>query len=530
MARANPRILLVETGTTCAKLLSKSAFEVVPAHRLSSALKKLKPHRFDLILVELSLPDSRGIGTFTRLDKLMPQMPIVVLAEAGDEKLAARTIQMGAQDYLLRSQLNAPLLLSTLRKAMDRKLSPGLHGSEGFLLQALMDNIPDAIYFKDLRSRYLMINRSKARKHGLTDPLEARGKSDADYFTEPHARQALADEQEILRTGKPIANFEEVETWPDGSETWASTTKVPLRNQSGQLVGTFGISRDITKRKRAERALAESTRQLQEKTRQIEDELKMARELQLAMLPQRFPTVSGGKPGQECTLEFHTFFHPSGAVSGDFFDVIALSPGAVGVFICDVMGHDVRAALVTGMMRALVEDLGATAADPGHLLSLINDALFTVFQQTGSTMFATAFYLVVDLNTGQLSYASAAHPDPMQFHQQPGKSGLPGNNLGGQKGPALGLFQESSFPTCRRQIETGDLIMLFTDGLIEAEGSDQKIFSREQLIAAVQNRAGLPTKKMFSQVLAEIRKFSGRNQFDDDVCLVGIEVKPLKSR
>jgi serine phosphatase RsbU (regulator of sigma subunit) len=145
-------------------------------------------------------------------------------------------------------------------------------------------------------------------------------------------------------------------------------------------------------------------------------------------------------------------------------------------------------------------------------------------------MFATAFYLVVDLNTGKLSYASAAHPDPMQFHRQPDKSGLPGNNLDGGKGPALGLFQAATFPTCRRQIDTGDLIMLFTDGLIEAEGSDQKMFSREQLIAAVQKRAGLPTKKMFSRVLAEIRKFSGHNQFDDDVCLVGIEVKPLKSR
>jgi phosphoserine phosphatase RsbU/P len=511
-------------------MLERSEFEVVRAHRLSSGLKKLKARRFDLVLVELSLPDSRGLGTFIRLDKLAAQTPMVVLADADDEKLAARTIQMGAQDYLLKSQLSGPLLLSSIRKAMDRKLGREVHGSAGFLLQALMDNIPDAIYFKDLRSRYLMINRSKARKHGLTDPLAARGKSDADYFSTPHARQALADERHILRTGKPIENFEEVETWPDGSETWASTTKVPLRNQSGQLVGTFGISRDITKRKHAEQALAESTRQLHEKTRQIEDELKMARELQLAMLPQKFPPVSGGKSGHKSTLEFFTFFHPSGAVSGDFFDVVALSPTAVGVFICDVMGHDVRAALVTGMMRALVEDLSVKAADPGHLLSLINDALFSVFQQAGSTMFATAFYLVADLDTGQLCYASAAHPDPVQFNRLPGKVDLPGNTLDGRKGPALGLFQEASFPTCRRKIEAGDIIMLFTDGLIEVEGRNQKLFSREHLAAAVRKHAGLPTKKMFSRVLAQIRKFSARNQFDDDVCLVGLEVKPLKSR
>ena len=258
--------------------------------------------------MELALPDSQGLETFTRLHKLVSQTPIVVLADADDEKLAARTIKMGAQDYLLKSQLNGPLLASTIGKAIDRHLGQRVHGYEGFLLQALMDNIPDSIYFKDLRSRFLMISRAKARKHGLTDPAEARGKTDADYFTEPHARQALTDERKILRSGKPIEGLEEVETWPDGSETWASTTKMPLRNQSGQIVGTFGISRDITKRKHAEQALAESNRQLQEKTRQIEDELKMARELQLAMLPQKFPVVVRWQTGSGEHLEiFHLF-------------------------------------------------------------------------------------------------------------------------------------------------------------------------------------------------------------------------------
>jgi phosphoserine phosphatase RsbU/P len=529
MPKSTPKILLIETGTTCAKMLERRGFETVSARRLSSGIQKLSARNFDLVLVELSLPDSQGMETFTRLDKLVPQTPIVVLADPAAKTLAARTIKLGAQDYLLKSQLNGPLLAGTIRKAIDRQQGQRAHGYEGFLLQALMDHIPDSIYFKDLRSRFLMINRAKATRHGLTDPAEARGKSDADYFTEPHARQALADEQKILRSGGPVENIEEVETWPDGSETWASTTKVPLRNQYGHLVGTFGISRDITNRKHAEQALAESNRQLQDKNRQIEDELKMARELQLAMLPQKFPVVSGGKPGHQCALKFFTCFHPSGAVSGDFFDVIALSPTAAGVFICDVMGHDVRAALVTAMMRALVEDLSTTATDPGHLLFLINNALFSVFQQAGSTMFATAFYLVADLDTGQLSYANAAHPDPLQLNRQRGRVRPLGGGAAGRKGPALGLFKQSSFPTSRCNVEPGDLVLLFTDGLIEAEGKDRQIFSPEQLTAAIHKHSGLPPRKMLSAVLSEIRKFSGRDKFDDDVCMVGMEVRPLES-
>jgi len=90
----------------------------------------------------------------------------------------------------------------------------------------------------------------------------------------------------------------------------------------------------------------------------------MARELQLAMLPHEFPCVPRHKPRGESDLEFFSFFFPSGAVSGDFFDVVPLSEPTVGLFICDVMGHDVRAALVTAMMRALVVDLSTTTTEP----------------------------------------------------------------------------------------------------------------------------------------------------------------------
>src|SRR5262249_10580595 len=78
------------------------------------------------------------------------------------------------------------------------------------------------------------------------------GKSDFDFFTPDHAQPAFDDEQEMIRTGVPVIDKEEKETWPDGSETWVSSTKLPLRDQGGEIVGTFGVSRDITARKRWE--------------------------------------------------------------------------------------------------------------------------------------------------------------------------------------------------------------------------------------------------------------------------------------
>jgi len=117
------------------------------------------------------------------------------------------------------------------------------------LLRTLMDNLPDSIYFKDAKSRFIRINKAMAERFALSDPNGALGKTDFDYFTSEHAEQAFRDEQQLLQTGVPLVDREEKETWPDGHETWVSTTKMPLRDGGGKVAGTFGVSRDITDRK-----------------------------------------------------------------------------------------------------------------------------------------------------------------------------------------------------------------------------------------------------------------------------------------
>lgn len=125
---------------------------------------------------------------------------------------------------------------------------------ERFLLQSLMDNIPDHVYFKDRRSAIIRISRAQATLFGLSDPVEAVGKTDFDFFSPAHAEQARADELEIMRSGRTL-RIEERETWFHQPDTWVSTTKVPLRNEEGTVIGTFGVSRDITEKKLAEEQL-----------------------------------------------------------------------------------------------------------------------------------------------------------------------------------------------------------------------------------------------------------------------------------
>jgi PAS domain S-box-containing protein len=185
-------------------------------------------------------------------DRLTPYVPAAATVLQGRRRDGtALTVEVLAGQTQLGDRRFFTLLLR------DRALPAG-RGDDAYLLDALMEFLPDNIYFKDAASRFIRISRAMAKRFGLTDPADVVGKTDADFFTPEHARQALADEQGILRGGEPLIGEEERETWPDGRETWVSTTKTALRDHDGGVVGTFGISRDITDRKRAEAALRDS--------------------------------------------------------------------------------------------------------------------------------------------------------------------------------------------------------------------------------------------------------------------------------
>ena len=127
---------------------------------------------------------------------------------------------------------------------------------EQFLLRTLLDNVPDSVYFKDEKGRFLRCSKAQSQRFGLADPAQAIGKTDFDFFKKEHAEEAFADEQQIIQTGRPMVGIEEHSPLADGTDRWVSTTKLPLRDKEGKTFGTFGISREITERKRAEQTLA----------------------------------------------------------------------------------------------------------------------------------------------------------------------------------------------------------------------------------------------------------------------------------
>ncbi len=136
--------------------------------------------------------------------------------------------------------------------------------SEKELLNALLEYIPDSIYFKDLKSRFIRVSRQLVNRFNVKSEEEIIGKTDFDFFTKEHALQAFNDEQEIIKTGKSIINKEEKETYEGKEEKWVLTTKVPFYNKEGKIIGTLGISKDITDKKRMEQQLVEERNKAEE--------------------------------------------------------------------------------------------------------------------------------------------------------------------------------------------------------------------------------------------------------------------------
>ena len=403
-----------------------------------------------------------------------------------------------------------------------RKAAEAQVEEERFLLRQLIDHVPLQIYFKDRESRFAMANQRMAEWMGFSKESDLTGKHDRDFFDSDHWKPAEADEKRIIETGLSMTGQLEHETWHKGNETWVLTSKFPWRDRQGVIKGTFGVSSDVTKLVIAERSATDLARQLQEKNQAYEEELHLAREIQQALAGEGFPTAS---TGNSSSIAFGARYIPISGLAGDFFEVMQVRDDCVGVLICDVMGHGVRSALIVAMLRGLLEKQRAQVNDPGLFLQGLNDGLSAILERAGTTMFATAFFGLVDLSTGSFKYACAGHPGPIIA----GKNGV--RQLATQrceKGPGLGLIRGAVYPTCEIDFDEVDRMVLFTDGVLEAENQEGEPFFEARLMEIVTRNANSPLEGLLDGILSSVLAFSETQHFDDDVCLLGLETIRIK--
>ncbi len=414
----------------------------------------------------------------------------------------------------------------TARRAAEEKLrnSEALHHS-------LVETLPQNVFRKDLHGRFTFANRKFCQT--LRRSLEGIiGKTDFDFFPPELAEKYKQDDARVMATGQPYETVEE-HRLPDGRRIYVQVIKTPLRGAYSQISGLQGIFWDITEQRLAEEGirkanaeLARSQAELSKRNAEMEEDLKMAREIQVAMLPQQYPVFPPTVETGNSLFQFTQRYLPTGTVGGDFFSVSALSDTQAAVFLCDVAGHGVRSALVTAMIRALVEELHSLAHDPGAFMTKLNSELVAILKHAGTPVMTTAFCLVADAATGRMAYTNAGHPKPLLVRRSAGVVEAL-RSRSGKPQPALGLFDKATYQAAETNLAPGDLVLLYTDGLYEVHAPDEALYSLELLQAAVSEGLKLSTPDLFDAVLANVRHFAGGAPFEDDVCMLGMDLTGL---
>ena len=503
--------------------------EVTLEAAMDAGLAMVATNSFDALLFVVPEANASALFQITALTMQAPRLPVLVIGPSEDATYLAEAVFSGAQEYLGREQLSADILGHAIHCSIARQQERLALIEEKNNYYDIFDHLVEGIFRTTVNGRYLLANIALARIYGYDSPVDLMA-SITDIAGSLYVEHARREEfVRMMHEHDTLSGFESRIYRKDGSIIWISENCRAVRDSQGKLLYYEGTVEDISERKRAEEQirratgeLSRSREELRTKTALMEENLRTAREIQLTMLPQQYPTFPHGVPAVASAFQFVHRYEPAESVSGDFFSITALSDTEVGVLICDVTGHGVRAALVTAMIRALAEELKPLACDPGAFLRKLNFDLCSILKSTGSPMLTTAFYAVANWQTGQLRYANAGHPKPLLIRRSLNQL-EPLVNASGRSQPALGLFEDPPYQTSEIQLTPGDFLMLFTDGLYEVQGQNEELYSQERLMLDVRNCLNHPPGILFDELIAVIRAFAHNGAFDDDVCLVGVD-------
>ena len=271
------------------------------------------------------------------------------------------------------------------------------------------------------------------------------------------------------------------------------------------------------------RELEERDRVIRHKNEQMETDLRMATELQQALMPNVYPSFPGSSSQGPTRLRFYHRYLAASMLGGDFFHIARLSDDAAGICVCDVMGHGVRAALITAMLRALIETHAVDAADPGRFLTALNSEFTRILKQTGTLVFATVLYCVINIRERDARFARAGHPAPLHVRRTTGEVGAVASGAG-SSGPAMGLIPNAQFKTSEAKLSPGDFLLFFTDGIIEMEDKKDRDFGIEGLQQSIRSNVHQPTESLLEAIISDVYNFAGSRVLTDDACLVVAEL------
>ncbi len=392
------------------------------------------------------------------------------------------------------------------------------------LLEAIIQILPCRLFLRDREGHYLLVNQEYRDRLGVSDDIEFSGKHMSELVTGPKVDRVIAEDLRIIETGDPVINKLEYDQSFLGGNRWILTSKVPLRNDAGGIEGIVGMSLDITEQKKAEELAKQVKETLQEKSEQYEEELTVARQLQEQLMSMGFDDKHVySKTSDRWSLRASYLYNPSHHLAGDFFQLLPVDENKVGILVCDVMGHGVKAALVTMLIRGLMSEIPDILESPSKALQHLNETLIELAADEEFPRFVTAAYMILDLENGKASIASGGHPAPILKRKTSDRlivEDCPIND----PGAALGLITGELFEETHFDLDEETRIYLFTDGILEQQRPDGASFGREGLVAAASKTSNEPIEDQLDILLQELHESLGQELTKDDICVVGLSM------
>jgi len=400
----------------------------------------------------------------------------------------------------------------TLRKEQEERLRTG---------HTALQTARSGLAITDLDGRVEYWNPSFLSLCAITEEKQIEGRDLRELLCAP----TLLNEV-IETTAKGATWSGELEMKrADGTTFFGQVSVVGNLNTEGAQVGMVLSVLDVTPQKRAQQQLQAYASELNLKNAQMQEDLDIASELHRTLLPTEFNVFPPGVAIADAKLLIRNVYSPSGTIGGDFFDIRALSEHEIGVLVSDVMGHGIRAALVVATVRGLIEQLRPIATDPGAFLTQLNATYATIFKHIGGTViFSTAMYAVIDTRTGTLRCSHAGHPRPFVLRR--GESRCERLSMPGRSA-ALGILPDTKYTTWEFRLSANDLLLIYTDGLSEAENAAGDLYESHRFEDALRTRMESPAQELLDGLVADAKAFSGRDVFEDDVCLLAVEVERL---
>lgn len=380
-----------------------------------------------------------------------------------------------------------------------------LHRDE--FINTLLNTMTNPVFYKDEKGRYLGCNTAFAAFIGM-DQHEIIGKTDHDLMFPGIVSLHREDDKDLLISGGE-RHYESVVKNCRGEERYVIVSRAAFPAVGGSTGGIVGVMADITERKEMEDRLAKSEESLRDRNAVMENDLRLARKTLSALIDETPPAIPG------CSIAVR--YQPLEEVGGDYFSIVPLGEMGAAVFLCDITGHGVTAALFLSLIKYFSERIFFTCSnDPGGYLFRMNNELHGYI----ASYFITGLYGVLDLGTmKKFRFSAGAHPLPVILRKN-GKA-----EFAGESGIVIGFVANAMYPENEVRIFSGDMVFLYTDGIPETRNKQDRIVGFEEELLSLFERGRRSTiEDTLDAVMKSLGEYRGDVPYDDDIVLLGFEI------